>query len=220
MAVVQAVIEPRTSWSLYENKAPLRQGGSYRGAAVHWPGDDIATQGEPHSNCLTLLRAIEHYQVSSAGYSAIAYQYVACPHGKVIEGRGAKHKNGANGKPDGQYDPNVPYGSILALIGMKEHPTDELLSAVLAARKPLGVVKLYTHNDVRPEPTACPGPDLTKWVHDGYHAPEDPDMPLSDQDIQKVADAVWSKLVEDPVQKDKVSYGTLLRRVRLLLPKG
>lgn len=43
------------------------------------------------------------------------------------------------------------------------------------------------------------------------------DMPLSDADVQKVADAVWAKLVEDPVQKDTVNFGTLLRRIRLAL---
>jgi hypothetical protein len=37
--------------------------------------------------------------------------------------------------------------------------------------------RLVTHNQVRPEPTACPGPDLTWWVKAGGPRPHKPKPP-------------------------------------------
>ena len=196
------MIEKRSSWSTRAMTCELRGPGTYLGAAVHWPGDPgLTLAGKDHSECLRTLRNIENYQmdVHVPPYGGLAYQIVACLHGKVIEGRTAKRKNGANGIG---IIPNTQYGSILALVGISDDVTDELKSAVLAAREPLGVRKLYTHNEVRPEPTACPGPDLTKWIKAGYPAPEE-DVAAKD---------IWDYALDNFVQGGKSKAGALVSR--------
>lgn len=189
-----------------------------KGAAVHWPGEHLVTLGLLHAECRELYRGIEASQMDGPEqYGAIAYQVLVCnSHGFVTEGRGRARQNGANGVPQGPYNPNLEYGSILALVGVGEKPSDALLNGVLEARGYLHSGKtLKTHNQVRPEATACPGPDLTHWIEHGYPAPED-DVALSEEDVQRVADAVWAKMTEDPVDKAKINVLTLVRRIRLL----
>lgn len=182
-------VEPRRTWSSRAMFVPVRAAAPYEGVAVHWPGDNITLAGKSHDACLKALVSIENYQMDHAGYGAIAYQIIACLHGHLIEGRTKARLNGANGDAAA----NTRYGSVLALLGIGEKPTDPMLDAILAAPAYLNTrVKLYTHNAVRPEPTACPGPDLTKWINAGYPAPEETVTP---EDIDKIADAVWAKLL-------------------------
>lgn len=193
------IAEARASWSRRQmtcaNRAtPYRV---YQGAAVHWPGDPgLSLTGKPHAACQQALVGIENYQMDSKDYGAIAYQVVACLHQRVIEGRTRRKVNGANGDTQS----NVAYGSILALIGMDDEPTDALLTAILTARQYLGVSVLKTHNDVRPQATACPGPDLTRWIGNGYPAPED-DVAAKD---------IWNYLLPNRVTGGENKAGTLL----------
>ena len=181
-----------------DRATPLR---TYKGGAVHWPGDPgLSLTGKPHSACQRALVDFENYQmdVHKPPYVALAYQVVACLHQKVIEGRTKYKVNGANGDTAS----NVKYGSILALVGMDDPITDDLLNAILAAREYLGVTVLKTHNDVRPEPTACPGPDLTKWIKSGYPAPEE-DVAAKD---------IWDYALDNFVQGGKSKAGALVSR--------
>lgn len=182
---------------------PVRPATPYKGVAVHWPGDHITLANRDHSICLATLRNIENYQMDHAGYGAIAYQVVACLHGRLIEGRTVARHDGANGDDSS----NALYGSVLGLIGIGETPNDLMLSAIRSAPAYLNTpLKLYTHNDVRPEPTACPGPDLTAWIEAGYPDPED-DLPTA----AEIAKAVWDQPINDPTQP-----GEKARAARLL----
>jgi hypothetical protein len=61
-------------------------------------------------------------------------------------------------------------------------------------------IRVVTHNDVRPEPTACPGPDLTRAVHTGVLNPAKKPEPVEDEvtpdDMERIADLVVEKLLK------------------------
>lgn len=171
-------------------------GRSYQGAAVHWPGIKGRLGLVTHELCRVRLRAIEADQMDrdpppgEAPYGAIAYQVVVCPHARVIEGRTRRKRNGANGS----LEANTDFGSILVLVGTDDPVTDDMKAAILGnARAYLGVDVLKTHNQVRPSPTACPGPELTRWIEDGY--PEE-DMPTA----AEIAAATVALLMKTPME--------------------
>lgn len=170
-------VEPRSTWTNAEMTAPTRTPTPYQGVAVHWPGAKILAVGKSHAKHLRSYRAIERYEMGSKGYGAIAYQVLVCPCGILTEGRTRARVNGANG----DVSANTRFGSALALLGVGEKPTDAMLEGLRAAPDYLNTpLKLYTHNQVRPDPTACPGPDLTKWIKAGYPAPKEDDVSAKD----------------------------------------
>ena len=199
-------VEKRSTWSNRDNGAtkrsmPLKQ---YEGYGVHWPDTTWSiTPDDPHSRCRNKLQDIENEQMDrkppQTVYAALAYQVVACQHGRLMEGRTVKRVNGANGEDDGD---NTDFGSCLALMGVDDHPTPAMLRAILAAGDYLNAKqKLVPHSFFHA--TACPGPDLTQWLADGAPDPGDDDMPLNDDDITKVAqaaaDAVWAHRLDNLV---------------------
>jgi hypothetical protein len=198
-------VEKRSSWSSRDMSCPSRTPLPYHaGAALHWPGEEgLVTVGMAHTACHGRYRAIEAYQmdVKKPPYGAIAYQVLVCnAHGVITEGRTRHSVNGANGDADS----NTKYGSILALIGMGETPTPQLLQGILDARTYLGSgTVLKTHNDVRPDGTQCPGPALTKWIKQGYPAPED--------DV--AAEDVWDYRLENAATGKTNKAGTLVTRI-------
>lgn len=131
-----------------------------RGVASHWPGAKATYVGKSHSSHLATVAGIRAYHKRN-GYCDIAYNLVVCPCGKVINGRGAGIQSGANGSTSA----NVNYGSVLWLVGPGEAPTEGQAAAYQAAYRMLGGGEHKTHNDVRPEPTACPGPAVTAYIN-------------------------------------------------------
>lgn len=172
------MVNKRSTWAVNSMSSPSRAPEPYAFAAVHWPGIAGHLNLARHSDCERLLRNLESYGMRSQGYGALPYQVVACEHG-VTEGRTASKVNGANGDTA----TNLAGGSIVVLIGTKDELTDDHKRHVLEAKRYLKASQLKTHNDVRPAPTACPGPALTKWIHNGAPAPKakaDDDMSLDE----------------------------------------
>ena len=190
--VVVAAVEPRSSWSNRAMSVPVRSATPYKGVAVHWPGEHASLIGLGRQGTAAAMRSIEAYQMDHAGYGAIAYQCVATWDGRLIEGRTKGRVNGANGDTSS----NTQYGSVLALLGIGEKPTPAMLDAIRRAPAYLNTpLRLFTHNQVRPEPTACPGPDLTAWIKAGY--------PAQEEDV--AAKDVWDYVLEDKVTGEKKS---------------
>jgi hypothetical protein len=204
-------VEPRQSWATQTNGAPRRAVlSAYAGTVVHWPGENRSFRGLPHGGCQAELRRIEHEQTHRPAdpYGAIAYQVVACHHGRLLEGRTVNRVNAANG--DGT--PNLRYGSVLALLGVGEKPTDAMLSAIRQAPAYLGSPrKLLGHRAFKA--TACPGPDLTAWIDQGYPEPEEEDVALSDEDVDRIAEAVWKIKRTSLVSGNETTTGKLLDHI-------
>ena len=208
-----ADVEKRSTWSRRDNGATVRSTPlkEYQGYAVHWPAATWSlTADDPHTDCRQRLRGVENEQMNrkppATVYAAVAYQVVACPHGRLMEGRTVRRVNGANGDGDGD---NTDFGSCLALLGPKDRPTAAMLRAILSAGDYLNAKqKLVPHSFFHA--TQCPGPDLTQWLADGAPDPGDDDMPLTDEDVTRIANAVWTHRLDNLVSGTPTKAGRLV----------
>lgn len=146
-----------------------------KGVKVHYEGTTVSTSLlTDHNACLALWKAIRkaHLANTNEGYSDVAYNYAACPHGYLLEGRGIGRRTGANGNAT----LNVGHYAILGLLGSKglTEPNAAMLGAIrdgidlLRANGAGSEVK--GHRDGYA--TACPGGPLYAWVQKGAPRPE------------------------------------------------
>jgi hypothetical protein len=87
----------RAQWGAQYAKGSGAIPGPVRGVTCHWEGPAM---GYPwnHSECAGKVRTIERFHAVSRGWSGIAYNALACPHGSVYEGRGPGVRSAANGE--------------------------------------------------------------------------------------------------------------------------
>lgn len=141
-----------------------------RGIAVHWNGPAV-TGSTP-----AVLRADQRYHQETKGWSDIAYNLAVDQAGEIWEARGLGVRSGANGSTEA----NVTHGAVVCLLGEGQVPSHPMLQGLKLAVAQFAFVngltnpEVRTHNDVRPTPTACPGPELTAYVHGGLVLPAAP----------------------------------------------
>lgn len=147
------------------------------GTKVHYEGTPVSTDLlTDHSKCLAEWKAIRasHLANTKEGYVDIAYNFGACPHGYVLEGRGLGKETAANGNQT----LNHAHYSVVGLVGSQGlvSPTDAQLHAIrdaieyLQANGAGGEIK--GHRDGYP--TDCPGEPLYAWVQAGAPRPGTP----------------------------------------------
>lgn len=145
-----------------------------KGVKVHYLGSAVPTALlEDHARCIALWKDIRkaHLANKAENYSDVAYNYAACVHGYVLEGRGVGRRTGANGNQA----LNRGHYAVVGLIGSEglTEPTDELLGALrdaiehLQAHGAEGEIK--GHRDGHA--TSCPGDPLYAWVKKGAPRP-------------------------------------------------
>ncbi|MEU9617336.1 peptidoglycan-binding protein [Streptomyces sp. NPDC048209] len=147
---------------------------STQGVKIHYEG----TYVDPglltdHNRCVREVRAIRdsHLANTAENYSEIAYNYLACPHGFLFEGRGLGKRTGANGSQP----LNRAHYAVCALVGSEgmTEPNDAMLNALrdgielLQAHGAGGEIK--GHRDGYA--TSCPGDALYRWVQAGAPRP-------------------------------------------------
>jgi hypothetical protein len=137
-----------------------------RGVALHWPAMSQKVSG--HENVFHLLRNIQNYHMDVKEWSDIAYQIAIDQDGSVYQLRGMRFRSAANG----DRTVNELYGAILLVLAIGEkpsramiHTTNQKLISYKTFYPHLGNV--YGHQDVRPEPTQCPGPLVMDLIHSG-----------------------------------------------------
>lgn len=179
----------RSEWSRRASTCTARFVSSeVEGVAVHWNGPAVTLSPAAQ------LRADEAYHMDAKGGCAIFYNLCVDQTGDVWEARGIELRGGANGDSSS----NRRFVSICGLIGVGQAPTSAMYAAfrdaisLIRQRYPQALA-IKTHNDVRPEPTACPGPDLTAAVRNGTLEPQDEELDLTPDEAQKLND-VWSWL--------------------------
>jgi hypothetical protein len=145
-----------------------------RGVKVHYEGTavskDLLTN---HALCIAEWKAIRksHLANKVENYSDVAYNYAACPHGYLLEGRGIGKRTGANGNQA----LNQAHYAILALLGSSglTKPTDAMLGVIRDGiellRKNGAGDEIKGHRDGYA--TACPGDELYAWVKKGAPRP-------------------------------------------------
>jgi hypothetical protein len=221
-------VESRSTWS---NRTPeglrARRPGEYEGVGVHWPGIVGKLGLTTHAKCRAFLRRIENEQMDRPppkNYAAIAYQVASCPHGRLMEGRGRLALNGANG----DLEANTRWGSVLVMVGTDDTPTPAQLAAVLEVPAWMNAkAALLPHRAIRPEPTACPGPFLIKWIagNPTKPRPEDNKMTLTPADLdamrkivrEEVGPAVLAARIDNEltdVEGDTTNLGTTFKTLR------
>ncbi|MFJ6572112.1 N-acetylmuramoyl-L-alanine amidase [Streptomyces sp. NPDC091292] len=154
------------------SQAPAQAGT--KGVKVHYEGSPVSTELlKDHDACVAEVKAIRaaHLANKKENYSDIAYNYLACPHGYLFEGRGTGRRTGANG----DQALNRGHYAICALVGSAglTQPTDAMLSAVrdgieLLRRNGAGD-EIKGHRDGYA--TSCPGEALYAWVRKGAPRP-------------------------------------------------
>lgn len=146
-----------------------------KGVKVHYVGDAVSKSltGD-HAKCLALWKSIRkaHLANTRENYSDVAYNYAACVHGYLLEGRGLRKRTGANGNQT----LNKAHYAVLGLLGDEglTKPTDEMLHAIRDGidllRKNGAGKEVKGHRDGYA--TSCPGAALYAWVEDGAPRPE------------------------------------------------
>lgn len=146
-----------------------------RGVKVHYEGSHVSKDLlEDHDLCIAEWKAIRksHLANRAENYSDVAYNYAACPHGFLLEGRGIGRRTGANGSAA----LNTAHYAILGLVGSSglTEPTDAMLGAIRDGiellRKHGAGSEIKGHRDGYA--TACPGGPLYAWVKDGAPRPK------------------------------------------------
>lgn len=147
---------------------------STKGTKVHYEGTAVSTRLlTDHAACIAEWKAIRasHLANTVENYSDIAYNYGACPHGYLLEGRGIGKRTGANGNQP----LNIAHYAIVGLVGSEglTEPNDAMLGAIRD-----GIELLRQHgagDEIKGHrdgyATACPGGPLYAWVQKGAPRP-------------------------------------------------
>lgn len=163
---------PRSAWTTDQppENPTLLVPSEVEGLVVHWPGTTAAQLGTlDQAKAASILRSELDYHTRVRGWSDIAYSYAVDQAGRVWTLRGWRARSAANGDTG----PNRRWVAATALIGARETPSQELLQAIWDLRRDVVLAhypdagRVATHNDVRPEPTDCPGPVLTAAIKAG-----------------------------------------------------
>lgn len=170
-----------------------------KGVKVHYEGTAVSTRLlTDHSLCIAEWKSIRasHLANTTENYSDVAYNYAACPHGYLLEGRGLRKRTGANGNQT----LNIAHYAVLGLVGSEglTRPTDDMLHAIRDGIELLRAngagSEIKGHRDGYA--TTCPGADLYAWVQKGAPRPtaqQEEDVALTAAEITKIADAVFAK---------------------------
>lgn len=145
-----------------------------KGVKIHYEGTPVSNDLlNDHNACIQEWKDIRasHLANKQENYSDVAYNYAACPHGYVLEGRGIGKRTGANGNQE----LNRGHYAVVGLVGDSglTQPTDAMLNALRDA------VELLQANGAGSEirghrdgyATSCPGEPLYNWVQAGAPRP-------------------------------------------------
>ncbi|WP_181785060.1 peptidoglycan recognition protein family protein [Streptomyces phytophilus] len=202
----------RSAWGARAYRLPsgaIQYAGPRRGVKIHYLGG--AYTDREHSRCDDYVRSVQSLHMDTNGWSDIGYSYVVCTHGYVYEGRGLRRRNSANGTTS----LNEAHYAVLGLVGTSgvTTPPDAQLHGLRDAIEycrsegPAGS-EIKGHRDGYA--TSCPGPVLYAWVQKGAPRPEEDEV--TNDDIERIADAVFKKLISTDgvfeAPEDAESYKT------------
>lgn len=139
------------------------------GLVFHWPAMTSPLRG--FDEIAAALRGWQDFHMGK-GWSDIAYQVAVDQDGNRWILRGLDTQSAANG----DQDVNDEYGAVLLILAPGEQPSSKMIREV--RRVVVDHRKLFPrsdellgHNEVRPEPTACPGPIVQAHLEQGTFEP-------------------------------------------------
>lgn len=158
------MIHPRSDWTSRDPASSTKLNpAAVKGVAVHWLGPAADSSDVPR-----LLRGIQSFHMGTRKWADIAYNLAVDQAGDVWVLRGTDVRSAANGDATS----NSAYVAVVCLIGEGQEPSAEMIRglrdavALVRHRYPAATV-IAGHQDVRPDPTACPGPTLAAAVRAG-----------------------------------------------------
>jgi hypothetical protein len=106
--------------------------------------------------------------MDTQGWSDIAYQIAIDQDANTYALRGMRYRSAANG----DMETNLEWGAVLLVLAIGEQPSPKMIKATnkrLAIYRELmdNYEKVVGHQDVRPEPTQCPGKQVMDLIHSG-----------------------------------------------------
>lgn len=177
----------------------------YEGEGWLWPWD--------HATCDDKVRAMQAYHMDGRGWSDIAYNYLACPHGYLFEGRGWYHQSSANG----YVSANEQSYALQAMWGSKANAKvpDNLKRALLYG---IQVLRQHTtskvikgHRDWKS--TDCPGDELYAWIKAGCPSPDKTEPPDNSGEKDMTTDASVRQIVNDVIKMQASTEGQPLHEL-------
>lgn len=203
---------------------------STKGVKVHYEGTPVSTKLlTDHAACIAEWKAIRasHLANKKENYSDVAYNYAACPHGYLLEGRGIGKRTGANGNQD----LNRAHYAIVGLVGSSglTKPTDAMLGAIRDGiellRKHGAGSEIKGHCDGYA--TACPGGPLYDWVKRGAPRPggsskptPTPSKPALSKPTVDLSRLVAAARTDPPKSGTPVSYAGVKTVEEALVAEG
>lgn len=157
----------RKDWHARSPRARYRlEPDALRGVALHWPA--TTTRYQSPAGVMAALRSWQTYHMDVRDWSDIAYQIAIDQAGNWYQLRGLRHRSGANGSDL----VNRQYGAFLLVVAEGERPTAAMLERTrerIARFRHIfpNATRIVGHQDVRPEPTACPGPLVEALIKGG-----------------------------------------------------
>lgn len=193
----------RAEWGAAPPRGSTTIPGPVLGVTCHWEGP---TMGWPwrHTDCPRKVRAIQRYHQGTKGWSDIAYNALACPHGDVFEGRGPGRRSAANGESD--IGGNDRWYALCYLAGIGDEFTAAGQAAMLQAIAWLrseGRAGLAVNGHRDHHPTECPGEVIYAWVRSGIPPAREPVLEV---DEMKLSDKLGSG-------EDAATVGSVLKRL-------
>lgn len=185
------------------------------GLVFHWPAMSAPLRG--FDAIARALRGWQAYHMGK-GWSDIAYQEAYDQDGNVWILRGLDTQSAANG--DG--DVNDEFGAVLLILAPGEEPSTKMLATIrqrVALHRRLFPHSrdLLGHNEVRPEPTACPGPIVQRLIDEGAFEPGPTPADLLRADLNAAMAATKDALV-NAARRPRLRYQ--LERARKALSKA
>lgn len=200
-----------------------------KGVKVHYEGTEVSPKLlDDHQLCITEWQSIRksHLANTRENYSDVAYNYAACVHGYLLEGRGLRKRTGANGNQT----LNQAHYAIVGLIGSKglTEPTDAMLHAIRDGiellRKNGAGLEVKGHQDGYA--TACPGAALYEWVQRGAPRPVDPETPpqkpptATPKPVVDLSKVIAAAKADPPRRGTPISYYGVKTVERALVAEG
>lgn len=136
-----------------------------KGVTIH---HTVTSAPTDHDRCVALATGITNHHKSKgyhddAGNLAIAYNYLLCPHGRVVAGRGLASSNDANGCTQA----NREWVAIAILgtdPGMNDAVERQVRFIIADVEERFGIAAaVIGHREVDCADTTCPGPKLQRW---------------------------------------------------------
>lgn len=150
------------------------------GLVIHYDGSNQGLASKPHSACRTYWKNARRFHMGpSRGWADLGYSFGVCPHGIVMEGRGARRAQAA--QPGG----NTTWTSCTLMGGPSEEPTPAQIEGVrqlrawLRTNYGMGAAVRGHRNFIS---TSCPGDRAYRLVTNGTFTKAPGSAPIASEE--------------------------------------